>query len=202
MTHIIGVCGGSASGKTTLAKKLSRELGDSVNVLALDNYYKNFGGILEELSKVNYDHPNSLDIAFFTDHIKELKKGKSINVPVYDYATHSRLQNTTKIKAEKYIIVEGLFLYNVGIPLDLFDMKIFIDTPSDIRFIRRLIRDQEERARSVESIVNQYLATVRPMHDDFVSPNKKLADIVFKGQNYSKSDLEKLARKVVGADKH
>lgn len=197
MAFIVGVCGGSASGKTTLARKLSKQLPNEVEVLSLDNYYKNFGGILEELSRVNYDHPDSLDISLFTEHIKCLKAGDDIDVPVYDYATHSRLKETKRISAGKIVIVEGLFLYNVGIPLDLFDLKLFINTPSDVRFIRRLIRDQEERERTVESIVNQYLATVRPMHDLYVAPNKDLSDLVFFGENYSLEDLKKLASKIM-----
>lgn len=197
MSLIIGICGGSASGKTTLSRKLSKELGSSVNILALDNYYKNFGGILEEMSKVNYDHPDSLDIPLFIEHIKALKKNKTIEVPSYDYATHSRLMESTKVKASKVTIIEGLFLYNIGIPSELFDYKIFMNTSSDIRFIRRLIRDQEERGRSVESIVNQYLATVRPMHDVYVSPNKTKADLVFNGEDYSAGDLKILATNIL-----
>jgi uridine kinase len=193
---IVGICGGSASGKTTLAKKLSKLFDCEVGILSLDNYYKNFSGMVEELSKVNYDHPDSLDITFFIEHIEALKEGRKIEVPVYDYENHGRKKETKSLQVNKLLIIEGLFLYNIGIPDELFDLKVFMDTPSDIRFIRRLVRDREERGRTVESIVNQYLATVRPMHDIYVAPNKKLADVVFKGAGYSHADLTKLADRI------
>ena len=196
MAKIIGVCGGTASGKTTLTQKLVKALGNNVSVVALDNYYKNFGGILEELSKVNYDHPNSLDLTLFTDHITSLRENCPVEIPIYDYATHSRTKETFQINSTDVIIVEGLFLYNIGVPIELYDLKIFMDTPSDIRFVRRLIRDREERGRDVESIINQYLATVRPMHDIYVTPNKELADVVFHGENYSNEELNLLLTQI------
>ena len=196
MTKIIGICGGSASGKTTLANKLSKVLEPNASIVSLDNYYKNFKGILEELSSVNFDHPDSLDIELFVSHLKELKEGRSIQMPQYDYSIHSRKGETKRVDTTKYFIVEGLFLYNIGIPDHLFDYKIYINTPDDIRFIRRLIRDQEERARSVESIVNQYLTTVKPMHEAYVLPNKPLADHIFQGENYSTKEVEDLAEQI------
>jgi uridine kinase len=193
---IVGICGGSASGKTTLAKKISKYFPDSVNVLSLDNYYRDLKGIVEELSKVNYDHPESLDVALFIEHVIALKKGKKVEIPQYDFSTHSRSDETIKLPGKSVTIIEGLFLYNIGIPVELFDLKVFMETPSDIRFIRRLLRDREERGRDVESIVNQYLATVRPMHDIYVAPNKKLADIVIYGDNYTTKDLESLVKSI------
>lgn len=196
MVKIIGICGGTASGKTTLAKKLVNDLNAQVSVIALDNYYKSFGGKQGELSDINFDHPNSLDLKLFLTHLHSLKNNKSIRVPVYDYATHSRSTKHLLLQPAQVIIVEGLFLYNIGIPQELFDLKIYIDTPSDIRFIRRLIRDRKERSRTVQSVIDQYLATVRPMHNIYVVPNRNLADVVFYGENYSCEDLADLIKTI------
>ncbi len=195
-SKIIGICGGTASGKTTLAEKIVKKLHDKANILSLDNYYRSFSGPLEELSKINYDHPRSLDIELFSSHIKALKEKKRINGPIYDFSVHSRSEKTIKFNSKDITIVEGLFLFNIGVPDEYFDLKIFMDTPADLRFIRRLIRDRNERGRSVESVINQYLDTVRRMHEKYVEPNKELADVVFEGAVYTNEDLDKLITRI------
>ena len=193
---IVGICGGTASGKTTLAQKIAHSLNNDANILSLDNYYRSFSGTLEELSKINYDHPKSLDIELFSRHIKQLKECKTVGGPIYDFANHGRAQEKIKLEPRSVTIVEGLFLYNIGVPDELFDLKVFMDTPADLRFIRRLIRDREERGRSVESVINQYLDSVRRMHEKYVEPNREISDVIFHGALYTGEDLQNLVSQI------
>lgn len=176
---IVGISGGSASGKTTLAKKIAKEYRDKSVIISLDNYYKDYSDPAIDKSTINYDEPASLDVELFIKHLTELKKGNSVEIPDYNFCAHRRLQETIKIKAYPLIIVEGLFLFNIGMPERTFNLKIFVDAPDDIRFIRRLERDVHQRERSVDSIVGQYLRTVRPMHYRYVLPNKTYAQITY-----------------------
>lgn len=176
---IVGISGGSASGKTTLAKKIAKEYRDKSVIISLDNYYKDYSDPAIDKSTINYDEPASLDVELFIKHLTELKKGISVEIPDYNFCAHRRLQETIKIKAYPLIIVEGLFLFNIGMPERTFNLKIFVDAPDDIRFIRRLERDVHQRERSVDSIVGQYLRTVRPMHYRHVLPNKTYAQITY-----------------------
>lgn len=198
---IVGICGGTASGKTTLAKKIARSLKNEANILSLDNYYRSFSGTLEELSKINYDHPKSLDIELFSNHIKQLKAYENISCPIYDFANHGRSPEKIEMTPKPVTIVEGLFLFNIGVPDELFDLKVYMDTPADLRFIRRLIRDREERGRSVESVINQYLDTVRRMHEKYVAPNRNLADVIFHGALYTDVDLNELVQRITALTK-
>ena len=180
-TTIIGIAGGTASGKSTLAKKIYDKSSNygSVALIKIDDYYKVLDHLtLEEREKVNYDHPSSLDIDFFLSQLNELKNGKAIEKPIYDFSAHNRSSETVIINPSNVIIVEGILIFAIPELLKMFDMKIFVDTPDDIRFIRRLKRDMEARGRDVESVINQYLTTVRPMHHIFVEPSKQYADII------------------------
>lgn len=178
---IIGVAGASGSGKSLLSNTIVSELGsDQVTVISEDCYYKNLSHLtIEERAKVNFDHPNSLDHDLFVKHLTRLKQGEAIDVPTYDFSAHSRTDVTRYINADHSIIViEGILLFTDPHLRDLMDIRIFVDTDSDICFIRRLQRDTAERGRSMESVVDQYQQTVRPMFLKFVEPSKRYADII------------------------
>jgi len=184
---IIGIAGGSASGKTSVAERLfAKNKSESIAMIRLDDYYHQHSGMTyEERSQINYDHPDSFDFKLLQSDLEKLKSGKSIEKPIYDYSIHNRSDKTEVIKPVDVIILEGILTFVEPAIRDLCDIKIFVDTPDDIRFIRRLRRDVDERKRTVESIISQYLATVRPMHIQFVEPTKKFADIIIPwgGQN-------------------
>jgi uridine kinase len=177
---VIGIAGGSGSGKTTLAKAIYETIGeDNITFISHDSYYKDLSHLTEkERAKQNFDHPDSLDTALLVQHINLLKKGKSVAVPSYDYVTHSRVPGTTQAAPKQVVLVEGILIFSDKALYDLMDIKIFVDTDDDIRLIRRIQRDTIERGRTIESIVNQYMLTVRPMHIQFVEPSKRNADII------------------------
>ncbi len=176
---IIGIAGQSGSGKSTVAKLISEHFEDKVNIIRFDDYYKDQSNIeFEERLKVNYDHPNAIDIDLLFEHIIELKNGKSILKPEYDFTLHTRSENSCEVTPKKIIVVEGLFPLLEEKIRSLLDLKIYVETDSDICFIRRLTRDTEERGRSQQSVVDQYLKTVKPMQEQFIIPTKKYADIV------------------------
>ena len=195
LPHIfIGIAGGTASGKTSIAKKIVDSFKDtnSVVILKEDYYYKDQSHLtFQERIKTNYDHPLAFDHDLLIKHIDELKKGKDINKPTYDFVTHNRSNVTEVVKAADVIILEGLFVLENKEIRDRLDIKVFVDTPADLRFIRRLTRDIEERGRTMESVVNQYCNTVRIMHDEFIEPSKKYADIIIPlgGENVIAIDL-------------
>ena len=178
---IIGISGGSASGKTSIAKKLydTFEVSNSVKIIREDDYYKDQSYMpMEERVKTNYDHPFAFDHDLLIEHLDSLIEGKSIKKPTYDFTMHTRSDVIEEVFPTDIIIIEGLFvLENVKIREKL-DIKIFVDTPADERFIRRLLRDITDRGRTTDSVVNQYLTTVKPMHDEFVEPSKKYADLI------------------------
>lgn len=176
---IIGIAGGSGSGKTTLAKKIREVFTDEVIILCHDYYYKSNEGIsLEDRKKLNYDHPNSFDTDLLIYQLKNLKEGNTIYHPVYSFVEHTRLNETVEVKPTKVIIVEGILIFENKELSDLMDIKVFVDTDGDVRIIRRLLRDVKERGRDLESVTNQYLNTVKPMHEEFVDPSKRRADII------------------------
>lgn len=176
---IIGIAGGTGSGKTTLVERLNGDLGDSVVTLTHDDYYKsNIELPLEERSKLNYDHPHAFDTDELVADILRLKNGETIEVPTYDFVNHTRSNITTVVLPKKVIIVEGILIFEHKALRNLFDMKIFVDTDADVRFIRRLMRDVKERGRALDSVVDQYLTTVKVMHEEFVEPSKRHADII------------------------
>lgn len=176
---IIGVAGGSASGKTTVANRLKEEFAESVALLNHDFYYKAHDDMpYEERCKLNYDHPNAFDTERLIQDIIKLKNGQPIERPVYDYSIHNRAKETVQVEPARVIIVEGFLIYENVVLRDLMDIKIFVDTDADERIIRRILRDVKERGRSLESVIEQYTKTVKPMHEQFVEPTKKYADVI------------------------
>lgn len=177
---IIAVAGGSASGKTTVVEEVISKLKkEFVVVIMHDDYYKEHNHLsLEERKMVNYDHPDSIDNELFLKHVNKLLKGEEINKPIYDFNTYSRLGKTEKITPKKVIILEGILVLTDKRIRELADIKLYVDLDSDMRFIRRMERDIKERGRTVESVVDQYLKTVKPMHHQFVEPTKRYADVI------------------------
>ena len=176
---IIGFCGGTGSGKTTLAERVIKAVGGDGVLVSMDYYYSDHREMpLEERAKINYDHPNAFDTDLLISHLKDLKAGKSIVHPTYDYANHARSEKWVKLDSAKVIIVEGSLLFENKDLVDMLDIKIFVDTDADVRILRRLCRDVKERGRNMDSVVNQYLTTVKPMHERFVEPSKRVADII------------------------
>ncbi|MBO5397767.1 MAG: uridine kinase [Clostridia bacterium] len=176
---IIGIAGGSGSGKTTFAQNLKKDFENEIVVLSHDFYYKNHDDLsFEERKKLNFDHPNAFDTDMLVEQLKDLKAGKTIEHPVYSFVRHNREDYTVKIEPKKIILVEGILIFENKELRDMMDIKIFVDTDADIRFIRRLVRDVNERGRTIESIIEQYCSTVKPMHEQFVEYSKKYADII------------------------
>jgi uridine kinase len=177
---VIGIAGGTGSGKTTVARAIYDRVGkDKIEWVSHDSYYRNFEGLSsEERHHINFDHPDSLESELLARHLDVLVKGAAVEVPLYDFATHSRKTETQRVEPRKVIIVEGiLVLYEPELRKRI-DIKLFVDTPADIRFVRRLMRDIKTRGRSVESVIEQYVTTVRPMHEEFVEPSKRHADLI------------------------
>ena len=176
---VIGIAGGTGSGKSTLTKQLVNHFGDQITVLKHDDYYKAHDEMTyEERTHLNYDHPNAFDTDLMLQHLRQLKKGEPINCPIYDYTVHNRSRNFQVIYLTNVIIVEGILIFENKELCKEMDIKIFVDTDADIRIIRRIQRDVIERARSLESVISQYMNTVKPMHEEFVEPSKKNADII------------------------
>ncbi|HEY3383985.1 MAG TPA: uridine kinase [Vicinamibacterales bacterium] len=177
---VIGVAGGSGSGKTTVVSRIIESLGDEhVIVLEHDRYYRDHPELrLEERAALNYDHPDSLETGLMVRHLNELRAGLAVELPLYDFARHARRHTTETAHPSRAIIVEGILIFADSALRDLMDMKIFVDTDDDTRFIRRLRRDVAERGRTMESVIEQYLSTVKPMHLEFVEPTKRYADII------------------------
>ena len=176
---VIGIAGGSGSGKTTLMRNLMQGFGDDITVLSHDNYYRAHDELpFEQRSKLNYDHPDAFDTDLMIEHLKQLKQGKAIACPVYDYTIHNRTAETITVEPRSVIIVEGILIFENKALCDEMDIKIFVDTDADVRLIRRIKRDVAKRGRSLQSVLTQYLETVKPMHEQFVEPSKKNADLV------------------------
>ena len=176
---VIGIAGGSGSGKTTLAQNIREVFNDEVVILCHDYYYKSNEEIsLDERKKLNYDHPNSFDTDLLIQQLRELKEGNVIFHPVYSFVEHTRVNETVKVNPTKVIIIEGILIFENKELCDLMDIKVFVDTDGDVRIIRRLLRDVQERGRDLDSVINQYLGTVKPMHEEFVDPSKRRADII------------------------
>ena len=197
---IIGIAGGTASGKTTLARKLyesTKKVG-SVSILRFDDYYYKMDHLTyEERCKINYDHPDSFDVELLISHLQELKKGNPIDKPTYDYVIHNRAKETELINPSNVIIVEGILIFAIPALREMFDVKIFVDTPDDIRLLRRLKRDVEDRGRKIESVSAQYLETVRPMHEAFVEPSKKYADLIIPEGGKNQIALDFIETKII-----
>ena len=176
---VIGIAGGTASGKTTVAEKLYDAFSNNAVILSHDFYYKQHDELSwEERCKLNYDHPDSLDTAMLVEHVRELKAGNAIMHPTYDFASHSRNSEWRKTESAQIIIIEGILIFTDKALCDLCDIKLFVDADADVRFIRRLTRDVQERGRNMNSVIKQYLDTVKPMHEQFVEPSKAKADLI------------------------
>ncbi len=176
---VIGIAGGTGSGKSTLTQRIVRRFGEEITVIHHDDYYKAHNNMTyEERSKLNYDHPNAFDTDLLVEDLRKLKAGQPIQSPIYDYTIHNRSQNWKMVYPTSVIIVEGILIFADQRLVDMMDIKIFVDTDADIRIIRRIKRDVQERARTLDSVINQYLTTVKPMHEQFVEPSKKNADII------------------------
>jgi len=177
---VIGIAGGSGSGKTTVANMIIQHVGaEKIAYLPHDAYYKDLSNLPEaQRHLINFDHPNSLETSLLIQHVIQLKKGQPIELPIYDFRVHCRTNQTQRIEPKAVIIVEGILIFVEAELRELFDVKIFVDTDPDIRFIRRLQRDILERGRSTELVIQQYLSTVRPMHLEFVEPSKRYADVI------------------------
>jgi len=177
---IIGICGGTGSGKTTVANRILESVSrDEVIFLQQDSYYRNLDEMpLDYRNQRNFDHPDAIDNDLLVEHVRALKRGEAVELPLYDFRTHTRKTETLHMEPRPIIIVEGILIFAEKRLLDEMDIKVYVDTPDDIRFIRRLRRDIAERGRTVESVIEQYVATVRPMHIQFVEPSKRLADVI------------------------
>ena len=192
-TIIIGIAGGTGSGKTTLTERLREHFGENeVSVINHDSYYKAHDELpYEERCKLNYDHPDSFDTPLLVEHLQQLRAGHSVDVPVYDYTIHNRSKQTVRVNPAPVIIVAGILIFASPELCDLMDMKVFVDTDADVRILRRIVRDVKKRGRTLDSVVNQYLTTVKPMHEQFVEPSKRKADLIVPegGQNLVALDM-------------
>ena len=177
-TIFIGIAGGTGSGKTTLTEHLKQHFGDDISVVHHDSYYKYQGRPFEERCKQNYDHPDAFETSLLVEHLKALKAGRSIQCPVYSYVDHNRTDETVEVFPTKVIIVEGILIFQDPTLRDMFDIKIFVETDADVRILRRALRDIRDRGRTLESVITQYLTTVKPMHEQYVEPSRKYADII------------------------
>ena len=179
MSLVIGIAGGSGSGKTTVVRRIVDSLGGDVTVLDHDRYYRDHPELrLEERAALNYDHPDSLETALMVKHVQALKAGDAIDAPVYDFTLHARATATERFEPRKALVVEGILVFSDKRLRELMDVKIFVDADDDIRFIRRLERDIADRGRTLQSVVDQYQSTVKPMHLEFVEPTKRYADVI------------------------
>lgn len=176
---VIGIAGGTGSGKTTLVKRIKEQFGDVVSVLSHDNYYRRLDHLaFEDRCKVNYDEPKALETELMSVHLEQLRQGIAIDCPVYDFAEHNRSNETLHIEPRQVIIVEGILIFENKQLRDLMDIRIFVDTDADIRICRRIKRDVNKRGRSIESVIEQYQTTVKPMHEKYVEPSRRYAHIV------------------------
>lgn len=195
---VIGIAGGSGSGKTTVAQEILQRVGpDRIAFLQHDAYYKDLSGLPPiQRAEVNFDHPNSLETELLIQHIEQLKRGQPVELPIYDFSTHSRTAQTFTVQPRGVILVEGILIFAEASLRRIFDVKIFVDTDSDIRFIRRLQRDLSERGRTTESVIKQYMATVRPMHMEFVEPSKRYADVIIPEGGFNTAALDMVVARI------
>ncbi|MCS6964766.1 uridine kinase, partial [Thermoflexus sp.] len=195
---VIGIAGGTGSGKTTVAEAIVRRIGpERIALIQQDSYYKDQSHLpMEERVQINYDHPDSLDTDLLIQHLKELLAGRPVEVPIYDFTTYTRTSRTRRVEPRPVILVEGILVFAEKALRDLLDIKIYVDADPDIRFIRRLQRDIAERGRTLESVIQQYLSTVRPMHLEFVEPSKRYADIIIPEGGFNTVALDMIADRI------
>lgn len=194
---VIGIAGGTGSGKSTMINNIKKQFSDEITMLSHDFYYKAHDDMTyEERCQLNYDHPDAFDTDLMIQHIKELKDWKPIERPVYDFTIHNRVAETVTVRPAKVVVVEGILILENKELLDLFDIKVFVDTDADVRIIRRILRDVQERGRTLESVVTQYLTTVKLMHEQFVEPSKKNADIIVPEGGFNVVALDMLNQRI------
>ena len=197
-TIFIGIAGGTGSGKTTLTEHLARRFGADISVVHHDNYYKRQNVPFEIRCLQNYAHPDAFATDLMIEHLTALKAGQAIECPVYSYTDHNRTDETVTIHPTKVVIVEGILIFADKALRDLLDIKIFVETDADVRILRRALRDVEERGRSMQSVVQQYLTTVKPMHEQFVEPSRKFADIVVLEGGHNLVALDMIVQRIAG----
>ena len=195
---VVGVAGGTGSGKTTVATEILRRAGtDHISFIQHDAYYKDLSDLpMAQRAMQNFDHPDALDNALLISHLQELKAGRPIELPVYDFTTHSRTSRTVTVEPFPVILVEGILIFADEELRQLMDVRIYVDTDADIRFIRRLQRDIAERGRTMESVIHQYLATVRPMHQEYVEPSKRHANVIIPEGGFNEVAMEMIAARI------
>jgi uridine kinase len=195
---VIGIAGGSGSGKTTVAQEILQRVGPSqIAYLQHDSYYKDLSGLPPaQRVEVNFDHPHSLETELLIQHVVSLREDKPVDVPIYDFSIHSRTDRTFTVQSRRVVLVEGILIFAEAELRKLFDVKIFVDTDADLRFIRRLQRDITERGRTTESVIKQYLTTVRPMHLEFVEPSKRYADIIIPEGGFNAAALDMVVARI------
>lgn len=198
MSLIIGICGGTGSGKTTVANRILESVSaNEVVFIQQDSYYRNLTDLpLDYRHIANFDHPDALDNDLLVNHVRRLKAGEAVELPLYDFKTHTRMNETRHVDPKPIVIVEGILIYSDARLLEQMDIKVFVDTPDDIRFIRRLRRDLAERGRTIESVIEQYIATVRPMHMQFVEPSKRHADVIIPEGGHNLVSIDLLSGKI------
>lgn len=198
MSLIIGICGGTGSGKTTVANRILESVSaNEVVFIQQDSYYRNLTDLpLDYRHIANFDHPDALDNDLLVNHVRRLKAGEAVELPLYDFKTHTRMNETRHVDPKPIVIVEGILIYADPRLLEQMDIKVFVDTPDDIRFIRRLRRDLAERGRTIESVIEQYIATVRPMHMQFVEPSKRHADVIIPEGGHNLVSIDLLSGKI------
>jgi uridine kinase len=195
---IIGVAGGTGSGKTTVAREILKRAGtDQITLIQHDAYYRDLGDLPPaQRAMQNFDHPDALENSLLIAHLKNLKAGQPVEVPVYNFTTHTRTNETTRVEPRRVILVEGILIFADAALRATMDVKIYVDTDADIRFIRRLKRDLAERGRTMESVIHQYLATVRPMHEEFVEPSKRYADVIIPEGGFNEVAIDMVAARI------
>ena len=194
---VIGIAGGTGSGKTTITRKIVQHFGGEVSVIYHDNYYKAHHNMsYTERTKLNYDHPDAFDTELLIEDLKKLRRGVAVQCPTYDYTVHDRSDRTVTVKPSKVIVVEGILIFQSIELCKLMDIKIYVDTDADVRILRRIVRDVRDRGRSLDSVVNQYLTTVKPMHEQFVEPSKRKADIIISEGGHNQVALEMVLERV------
>jgi uridine kinase len=195
---IIGISGGTGSGKTTVANRILETVSaDEVVFIQQDLYYRNLKDMpLDYRNAANFDHPDALDNDLLINHLKKLRAGEPVELPIYDFRTHNRLPTTTRIESKPIVILEGILIFAEARLREQLDIKVFVDTPDDIRFIRRLRRDIAERGRTLDSVIEQYMATVRPMHIQFIEPSKRYADVIIPEGGYNLVSIDLISGKI------
>ncbi|MFZ5813885.1 MAG: uridine kinase [Bacillota bacterium] len=194
---VIAIAGGTGSGKTTIAKRIVEELPAHVTLLAHDAYYKDYPHLsFEERCRLNYDHPDAFDNELFIQHVRALKAGKAIDRPVYNFSTYLREEFTVHVEPLEIVVVEGFMVLENPDLRKLYDLRVFVDTDADVRILRRIIRDMRERGRTLDSVINQYLDTVKPMHEAFVEPTKRYANVIIPEGAFNQAGLEVLMAQI------